>query len=784
MDLRNAFFAYPAEPSAIGACIESAVQSMRQRSGQTGLETWRNLDICGQFIAGQVLSKITKKDALIADITKLNFNVLYEIGFAIGIRKPVFIVRNFSIQAEDIELSELGLFDTIGYKGYQNSEELTQILIRGADLTPIDVPIGLNSRQPLYSVEPKFKIDLITRINSKIKRSGLDARVFDPLEQTRISAFDAIKKVSESYGVILSLLSPDVQDARMHNLRTSFVAGLAEGMEKVRLLVQSGDWPVPIDYRDFVRCIYSAGDLDSAFGDFAAQVTKGLTSQAEFVSGQPENFLQSVDLGGSTAENELRDLPYYYLETGPYQRVVRGEVRVVVGRKGAGKTAIFYRARDRIRRNRQHLVLDLKPESYQLRKLRDAVVGLLQQGTQEHLVMAFWEYALYLEICAKILEEDRDKYTRNPDAFGLYQKIEGQFGQDNLVREGDFSDRIEALCISLAERYSDKFGNASGTVLNKAQLTELLYRHDLGALRRIIAQYLTLKEQLWIFFDNIDKGWPSHGVESTDILILRTLLEATRRLERDLSKSEVETHTVLFIRNDIYELLLEQTPDRGKETRANVDWTDADLLREIIRLRLARSLDKSPTFPEVWAMICDPFVKGQSSSQYLIDRCLMRPRALIDLINHCRSVAVNLHHEKITEDDIRKGLAIYSNDLVSEINLEVRDVFPEAQDVLYHFIGLERTVSVADLQTILLKEGWTEGHIPVLVDLLIWHAILGLVWPDGRVEYIFNVNYNHRLFRAQMDKLKSSTGLVFQINPAFWPALLGEDAEQDQQSLL
>jgi hypothetical protein len=53
-----------------------------------------------------------------------------------------------------------------------------------------------------------------------------------------------------------------------------------------------------------------------------------------------------------------------------------------------------------------------------------------------------------------------------------------------------------------------------------------------------------------------------------------------------------------------------------------------------------------------------------------------------------------------------------------------------------------------------------------------WHGVLGLVWPDGKFEYIFDANYNLRLLKAQREKLRQ-TGLVYQINPVFWPALLG-----------
>jgi hypothetical protein len=65
-------------------------------------------------------------------------------------------------------------------------------------------------------------------------------------------------------------------------------------------------------------------------------------------------------------------------------------------------------------------------------------------------------------------------------------------------------------------------------------------------------------------------------------------------------------------------------------------------------------------------------VKGEESSQFLIDRCLMRPRFLINLFGYCRGYAVNLGHQKIEPEDIDKGLKAHSDDLVRDIGQEIR----------------------------------------------------------------------------------------------------------------
>jgi hypothetical protein len=75
--------------------------------------------------------------------------------------------------------------------------------------------------------------------------------------------------------------------------------------------------------------------------------------------------------------------------------------------------------------------------------------------------------------------------------------------------------------------------------LTRAQITELIYKHDLPTLRSQVVEYLQHKEQVWVLFDNIDKGWIAHGVDESDLLNLRCLIEACSKLRRDLRKSKI-----------------------------------------------------------------------------------------------------------------------------------------------------------------------------------------------------------------------------------------------------
>lgn len=162
-------------------------------------------------------------------------------------------------------------------------------------------------------------------------------------------------------------------------MRAAFIAGLAEGMQKAICILQNGDDPVPLDYRDFVNVTYHPDEINDFIAEFASNLARAFQVQTEEHIQPERSFLKKLNLGSSSAENEMRDLNSYYLETDQYLKALRGEAHLVIGRKGSGKSAIFLQIRDIEReRNRSlNIVLDLKPDGYNLIKFKERILSFL-----------------------------------------------------------------------------------------------------------------------------------------------------------------------------------------------------------------------------------------------------------------------------------------------------------------------------------------------------------------------------------------------------------------------
>jgi nucleoside 2-deoxyribosyltransferase len=85
-----AFFAYPSAPPYHAESLRDAARLASSKNLK--IEPWELGLSLGIKIDDNLEAKIAECDFLVADITHPNFNVFYEIGFAIAKSKPVFLL--------------------------------------------------------------------------------------------------------------------------------------------------------------------------------------------------------------------------------------------------------------------------------------------------------------------------------------------------------------------------------------------------------------------------------------------------------------------------------------------------------------------------------------------------------------------------------------------------------------------------------------------------------------------------------------------------------------------
>jgi hypothetical protein len=231
----------------------------------------------------------------------------------------------------------------------------------------------------------------------------------------------------------------------------------------------------------------------------------------------------------------------------------------------------------------------------------------------------------------------------------------------------------------------------------------------------------------------------------------------------------VRSRVSSFLRNDVYQLLMRSTPDFGKDLQAQLDWTDSDQIREMIRLRMIQGeVDKHISFDTMWRRFWVSHVQGEESSQFLIERSLFRPRNVLKLLYHCRAAAINVGRNKVEEDDILKGVATFSTDLVIEVDREISDVMPTARKSIYNLVEENAILSLDELEILIRREDMSTDDFDRLISYMIYFGTLGLE-RDGRTKFILDVGYDMDMIEAERRKFSGT--IRFVVNPALWPQL-------------
>ncbi len=565
-------------------------------------------------------------------------------------------------------------------------------------------------------------------------------------------------------------------DSLVHNIRVAFCAGVASAVGTKLLLLQDTEDPIPLDYRELVAWTPEPKNIGTRIAELVLELWDSHQENVAKTSDTGSSTLISkVDFGVSIAENENRRLNDYYLETADFKRAVNGDFQVVSGRKGAGKTAFFIQLRNVLRRDPKKLVLDLTPEGYQLIKFKETTLRFLSDGSKEHLLQALWEYVFLIEIAFRILRDDAGKHINDHRLTEPYLQI-SRFIQDRKKEDpvfgaGDFAERLEHVLQGVSRRLSKVSSESSEKELTHQNITQILYTYEIRTLVDCIRTYAGFKTGIWILVDNLDKGWSATGITPEDSRIIRCLQTGLFKLEKSL-RDLTQCRGVVFLRSDVFQHLIRSTSDRGKTQSTCLDLTSRDLLKQILVRRIQDSLGASDELDSIWPQlfVSNISTNAQDSCEYILDRCLMRPRCLIEIVRACQGSAVTLSHERVLESDIKEGLESYSVELAKNIGLEIADVYQGAPDVIFALVGRGRRISRGDLKA-LVQASIQENSVNDFLDLIVWYGLVGPVDASSRSHFIFDHKYEMKLLAAVHSALPTTIDPMFEINPAFWAAL-------------
>ena len=108
------FVAYPSAPADRAETIETAIGEI-QSGGAVDIIGWKSVSVAGRSLIDAVCEEIRRCQIFAADVTGLNPNVLFELGYAVAHRRRVWLLLNPNIHRAKADWERFQLLTTVGF---------------------------------------------------------------------------------------------------------------------------------------------------------------------------------------------------------------------------------------------------------------------------------------------------------------------------------------------------------------------------------------------------------------------------------------------------------------------------------------------------------------------------------------------------------------------------------------------------------------------------------------------------------------------------------------------
>jgi len=781
----SAFFAYPAKPETaevIGNCIQKI-----NEGGVASITGWEACRVGGKLIIDRICHEIDAAALFCADLTELNHNVMFELGYAIARGKRIWLTIDDTIGTTKSDFQKLQILTTVGYQAYQNSHQLVDAFFSDQPWSDLNATVFSQVIRPqlptaqtstILYLKSRHQTEPSTLITKEMaaasKALGLPLIVDDPRETSVQPLQWYAVQVYNAQLVVVHLINPVREGAHLHNAKYSFVAGFVHGLEKPMLMLAQGEFLAPLDYRDILRHYQTGSEAER-------HLHAWLVPQLERVKSEkiPQQLylsqvklaqeLGQLQIGEPIAEHETsRLLSEYFVETNIYRDAFDGRVAIIVGRKGAGKSANFLKLEAALGADRRNLVCVIKPITYEMQGIIELLQRYKSINLKTYAVESIWKFLIYSEVANVALHAIEERVAQQ--VSDNEKDLVALMDQHSEMLKGDFSVRLERCILSMlqaspGEKQTNTFES------EKKAISEILHSTQLRRLREVLALALKGKKRIAILIDNLDKGWDKQSDIDTMSEFLLGLLSASGRIEQDFKnvgfeRITLQTTLTVFLREDIFLRVMSIAGEPDKIARSRLTWSDDEVLIRVVEQRFSSSMNKAPA--EVWGNYFVDAVRGPTAKGYFLSRILKRPRDLVFFIKAAINLAVNRRHPMVTEVDILDAEKQYSQFAIDSILVENGITISALEELLYGFLGCESELRAEQVMEIVAQAKIPAEKAQYVVDHLCSLTFLGVEvrqdefrYSDGAAELTKNL--------ALARQLAATRGVLcrYRIHPAF-----------------
>ena len=777
--MKKGFFAYSSQPEFCEDAIENAITKINS-GGVAQISSWKELRVNGKFIINEVLEAIDNADFFCADLTGINDNVLFEIGYAIGINKPVWLIFDTSHIESYRRYREIDFFSSIGYSKYSNTTHIVSNFYTDKPYEQNGAYEELNKNLTSYDANKKYAIIFLKNqvdtnytdsIIKALREKKLTYVLDDAVETKTQSISWYFVRLLEIPAVLAEFSTTERTGYAVQNSKCSLICGLSLGLGLKVLMVCEEPYATPLDYKQLLKKHKAPSECRANVDIFLDELKQDYFELSERrkkfkINRQERNVLQCINFGEFLAEHEGDKLRNYYIETTSSSNLIKNEYNVVVGRKGSGKTATLYYLEDYLGSDARNHVCTIKPICFELEGLLHILSTTPENFEKSYLIESAWKLLIYTEIAKSIYDKLKNKLIY---ALSDIEKDFLSFIEDNSeIFFTDFYERIEENL----KRINGEVKESDDKEL-KVKVSEILHVKFLPKLRDQICS--VYDKNIYVLIDNLDKSWKKEAEIEYQSKWILGLLGLTIRITREFSSSKRnnknnEFHLTIFLRSDIFQHILRyaREPDKIEYTKLKIE--DKETLFRIIEERFAELSGDEFVYEDLWDKYMPNNVEGIDVKTFIFGNIIPRPRDIIFFFNKIKETAILRGHTAFTEEDVKDAYNEYSEWVFSSILVENGITIKQMEDFLYELVGesailtFNDIISRANNAKINFKN---EDSKDKFIDHLVALSILGRETKLGEFSFNYDLE-NDRKSKILATKLGTNN---FRLHNALVPAL-------------
>ena len=482
-----------------------------------------------------------------------------------------------------------------------------------------------------------------------------------------------------------------------------------------------------------------------------------------------------IDIGEVSAERD-KNLIHYFYDAGVSTNIVNNPKQyLLLGRKGAGKTAVY-----------MHLIQT--PKS--VFRDSDAVVGLSLQSYnwQAHHLLTndlrsggfqhrdSWRFVICVESIKAIVSACQQKGDDLPKPIAQAAALLEKLFSSPIP---SWIDLLGSKLFSLASVKLPEMGaGADGITISGGELSFENIKENKSLKSQLNQNITSLTDwfekclestpsnmRVFLVFDRLDEAWIA-GFISESKSIISGLLHAS---EHALQKFEGRIRPLVFLREDIFSTF--DINDRNKlreDCSESLRWTQNDI--EKLALERINFYAKRAKVPQLLTLQ-DIFVEKEMRSRttpvgHLYNRTMGRPRDMVAFLSRTFKTAksenlCSADGNKILTRAIYAAEPGYSEYLFEELSDEWRNQSPNFLDYLRTLENLRyAAITTDELETALTTKGLINERADFrnIVRFLFENSIIGITVGNSK-QWRYKCFYPNQAF-IDTEVIKTHPGLI------------------------